>query len=148
MGLPTAPGGLGLPGSSARPAIGSGVPSDQCLNVSVQPLVQSIKQGDTVSYEVRVENRLQQPDQKVAIAMQIPKGCKLQSVRALGLDYRVVEGTGIVELTPIQFFRPRDVFTIVVQLKHDERGSQPITVTAQSRNQPEPVSASINVSVQ
>ncbi|AMV33177.1 hypothetical protein VN12_13710 [Pirellula sp. SH-Sr6A] len=148
MGLPTAPGGLGLPGSSARPAIGSGVASDERLNVSVQPLVQLIKQGDTVAYELRVENRLQQPDQKVAISLQIPKECKLQSVRALGLDYRVVEGTGVVELTPIQFFRPRDAFTIVFQLKHEVRGSQQITVSAQSRNQPEPVSSSINVSVQ
>lgn len=147
-GLPAAPGGIGLPGSSARPAIGSGVASEQRLNVSVQPLVHFIKQGDLVSYELRVENPLQQPDQKVAISFQIPKGCKLQSVRALGLDYRLVDGTGTVELTPIQFFRARDAFTVVIQIKHEERGVQQITASARSRNQPDPVSTSINVTVQ
>lgn len=147
-GLPAAPGGTGLPGSSARPAIGSGVASDQRLNVSLQPLVQFIKQGDLVSYELRVENPLQQPDQKVAISFQLPKGCKLHSVRALGLDYRLVEGTGTIELTPIQFFRARDSFTAVIQIKHDERGPQQITASARSRNQPDPVSSSINVTVQ
>jgi hypothetical protein len=113
----------------------------------VQPLVQIIHRGDTVSYELRVENALQQPDQKVAISFQIPKGCKLQSVRALGLDYQWMPESGTVELTPIQFFRPRDAFTVVFQLKHEERGSQQITATVRSRNQPDPVSTSINVSV-
>lgn len=147
-GLPAAPGGIGLPGSSARPAIGSGVAVDQRLNVSVQPLVQFIKQGDLVSYELRVENPLQQPDQKVAISFQIPKGCKLQSVRALGLDYRLVEGTGTIELTPIQFFRARDAFSVIIQIKHDERGPQQINASVKSRNQPDPVTTSINVTVQ
>ncbi len=143
--MPPLPPLSGMPGSSARPEIGSGVANDGNLAISVQPLVQQIRRGEIISYELKVSNLLPQPDQKVAISFTIPAGAKLISVQAPGLDHRLSDSKDVVELTPIQYFRPRDSFSVMLQLRHDTTDSQSITASVKSRNQPSGVSATIRV---
>ena len=146
-GLPPLPGAVGGQ-SSARPAIGSGVANSDRLSVSIQPLQQAISRGDKVTYEIRVDNLTQQPDSRVVIAFAVPKGGTLISVRAQGLEHRLLSGGSIVELTPIQFFRARDSFAFQFQIQHGDSPSQSIVASAKSQNQPTAVSNSINVRVQ
>jgi hypothetical protein len=103
-------------------------------------MVDVIRRGDTVTYEVRVENLVSQPDQKVGLQLTIPKGAKLVAIKALALDYKTNEDGRLIEFTPIQFFRARDSFTYLIQIKHEESGQQTIVAAARSIGQPDPIS--------
>ena len=142
------PGLMGLPGSNARPAIGSGLAATQRLSISIQPSIQLVKRGDTVSYEVLVENLSAQPDQKVAMQFTIPSGSKLITAKAVGLDYMVSRDGTTVAFTPIQFFRARDSFTYTIQLRHEESSSQSIVAAVKSMGQPEPLGTTLVTRVQ
>jgi uncharacterized repeat protein (TIGR01451 family) len=142
------PGLIGIPGTSARPAIGSGLATNQRLSISIQPPVQSVKRGDTVSYEVRVENLAAQPDQKVAMQFTIPAGCKLITAKAVGLDYLVSRDGTTVAFTPIQFLRARDSFAYTIQLRHEESSIQTMTAAVKSIGQPDPLSTTHTARVQ
>lgn len=139
---------MGLPGSNARPAIGSGLAATQRLSISIQPSIQLVKRGDTVSYEVLVENLSAQPDQKVAMQFTIPSGSKLITAKAVGLDYMVSRDGTTVAFTPIQFFRARDSFTYTIQLRHEESSSQSIVAAVKSMGQPEPLGTTLVTRVQ
>lgn len=143
-GLPELPP---LNQSSARPAIGSGVATQERLAVSITPMQQMIRRGDTVTYEIRVSNLVSQPDAKVVVAFAVPKGGRLEGVKAQGLEYRVLNTSGIVEMTPIQFFRANDSYAFQVKIKHGDSPSQSIAVSARSQNQASVVSNSINIRV-
>jgi uncharacterized repeat protein (TIGR01451 family) len=143
-GLPGSGLPSGLPSTSGpgsmRPELGSTALSSDRLAVSIQPMVDVVRRGDTVTYEVRVENLVSQPDQKVGLQLTIPRGAKLVAVKALALDYKSSEDGRLIEFTPIQFFRAKDSFTYLIQLKHEESGQQTITAAARSLGQPAPVS--------
>jgi uncharacterized repeat protein (TIGR01451 family) len=142
------PGLMGLPGTSARPAIGSGLANSQRLSISIQPSVQTVKRGDTVSYEVQVENLAAQPDQKVAMQFTIPAGSKLITAKAVGLDYLLSRDGTTIAFTPIQFFRARDSFAYTIQLRHEESTTQTMTAAVKSIGQPEPLSTTHATRVQ
>ncbi len=137
-----------VPGTNFRPELNLGDPSSDRLGVRIQPLTNLIKTGDTVTYEIRIDNLVAKPDQKVELLVSVPKGSKVIAVKALGLDYHLSPDGRSVEMSPIQFFRSRDSFLYSIQLRHEESGSQVIEATARSRNQSEPISTSHNTRVQ
>ena len=137
-----------VPGTNLRPELNLGDPESDRLGVRIQPLTNLIKTGDTVTYEIRVDNLVAQPDQKVELLVSVPKGSKVIAVKALGLDYHLSPDGRSVEMSPIQFFRSRDSFLYSIQLRHDESGSQVIEATTRSRNQSEPISTSHTIRVQ
>jgi uncharacterized repeat protein (TIGR01451 family) len=112
---------------------------DQRLGLSIQPLGETFRRGDTLTYEIELTNLSQEPDQKVSLQLNLPAGSKLVSVKALSLNYRTSEDGRIVEFTPIQFFRVRDTFSYVIQLKHEKSGKLEISAAAKSIGQPVPV---------
>ena len=143
-GLPEVPGNLPLPGTSnARPPLpvshSSDISLDPRLGLTIQPLGETFRRGDTVTYEVKLTNLSQQPDQKVSLQLNLPAGSKIVSVKALGLNHRTNEDGRIVEFTPIQFFRTRDTFSYIIQLKHEKVGKFEISGAAKSIGQPVPV---------
>jgi uncharacterized repeat protein (TIGR01451 family) len=143
-GLPPLPGNLPLPGtSSAKPPLpvshSSNISLDQRLGLSIQPLGETFRRGDTATYEVTLTNLSQEPDQKVSLQLNLPAGSKIVSVKALSLNYRTSEDGRIVEFTPIQFLRVRDSFSYLIQLKHEKPGKAEISAAAKSIGQPVPV---------
>ena len=143
-GLPAVPGSQPLPGTSnARPPLpvshSSNISLDQRLGLTIQPLGETFRRGDTVTYEVKLTNLSQQPDQKVALQLNLPAGAKIVAVKALGLNHRTNDDGRIVEFTPIQFFRTRDNFSYIIQLKHEKAGKFEMSAAAKSIGQPVPV---------
>jgi uncharacterized repeat protein (TIGR01451 family) len=152
-GLPAVPGNLPLPGtSSARPPLpvshSSGISLDQRLGLTIQPLGETLRRGDTVTYEVKLTNLSQQPDQKVSLQLNLPAGSKIVSIKALGLSHRTNEEGRIVEFTPIQFFRTRVNFSYIIQLKHEKAGKFEMSAAAKSIGQPVPVFTKQSVLIQ
>jgi hypothetical protein len=145
---PSGQGLIGLPGTNAKPAIGSGSATNQRFSISIQPSVQTVRRGDIVTYEVRVENLASQPDQKVAMQVTIPSGSKLVSAKAVGLDYLLSRDGTTIAFTPIQFFRARDSFVYTIQFRHDEPSPQTITAAVKSLGQSEPLSTTLLTRVQ
>ncbi|XZE17789.1 hypothetical protein SH449x_003068 [Pirellulaceae bacterium SH449] len=151
--LPVLPGGSNASnGSSSRLSLpvshNNGLKLDQRLGLTIQPVGESFRRGDVVTYEITVSNLAQQPDQKVALQLNLPSGAKVISLKAPSLSYRTSEDGRIVEFTPIQFFRTQDSFSYVVQLKHEQVGKAELSAAARSLGQPTPVFAKRAVVIQ
>jgi uncharacterized repeat protein (TIGR01451 family) len=151
--LPGVPGGSNaFNESSSRLSLpvshSNGLKIDQRLGLTIQPVGEAFRRGDVVTYEITVSNLAQQPDQKVALQLNLPSGAKVISLKAPSLSYRTSEDGRIVEFTPIQFFRTQDSFSYVVQLKHGQTGRAELSAAARSLGQPTPVFAKRAVDIQ
>ena len=108
------------PGASNKPAISLNNQISQRLGVTIQPVSNSIFKGDVGTYEIRIENLVNKPDQRVSLSLLTPEGTVLKSIRAKDLQYKVSNGDRQLDLEPIKYFRPNDSFSCVLQLRHDQ----------------------------
>ncbi len=155
------PGGDVLPGNSAQPGVfppgASGQRNkpatnlnDQAenrLSLTIQPVSNSIRKGDLGTYEIRIENLINKPDQRVALSLLTPQGTVLNSIRAKDLQYKVVNNDRQIDLEPIKYFRPNDTFSCVIQLRHNEVSSGELIASVTSMGQTTPVTKSHRIQV-
>jgi hypothetical protein len=156
--------GIGSPGIGAPPGDGSVMPNtpgsglnkpailldgenEQSIKVSIIPVSNSIRKGDTGTYEIRIENLRSKPDQRVAIRIQRPEGSKLVSIRAKDLKYKLSDNDQRIELEPIQYFRPNDVFSCVIQLRHEQISNGELIASVTSMGQTKPSVSHLSIQV-
>jgi hypothetical protein len=149
------PGSDVLPGNSNaqpsgplnRPAISLNGPTEERLSIAIQPVSNSIRVGDVGTYEIRIENLINKPDQRVALSILTPKGTVLKSIRAKDLQYKLSSNDRQIDMEPIKYFRPNDSFSCVVQLRHDEVASGELIASVTSLGQTIPVTKSLSIQV-
>jgi uncharacterized repeat protein (TIGR01451 family) len=150
--------GIGAPGDGSvmpnAPGSGFGKPAilldgdnDPSLKVSITPVSNAIHKGETGTYEVRIENLRSKPDQRVAIRIQCPEGSKLFSIRAKDLKYKLSDNDQRIDLEPIQYFRPNDVFSCVIQLRHEQAASGELLASVTSMGQAKPSVSRLSIQV-
>ena len=145
----TQPGAFqpGAAGQLNKPAITTMDQVENRLSVTIQPVSNSIRKGDVATYEIRIENLINKPDQRVALSLLTPQGTVLKSIRAKDLHYKVVNSDRQIDLEPIKYFRPNDSFSCVVQLRHDEVVSGELIASVTSLGQTTPVTKSLRIQV-
>ncbi len=143
------PGGANPPGSRElqKPSFILDTQNEKRLSVTIQPVSNSIRKGDTGTYEIRIENLSSKPDQRVALSILTPSGAVLKSIRAKDLRYKLSNNDRQIDLEPIRYFRPNDQFSCVLQLKHDEITEGELIASVTSLGQTAPVSKSLNIRV-
>ena len=143
------PGGAqpGASGSFNKPAISVNDPTEKRLSITIQPVSNSIRLGEVGTYEVRIENLINKPDQRVALSILTPKGTVLKSIRAKDLQYKLSSNDRQIDMEPIKYFRPNDTFSCVVQLRHDEVSSGELIASVTSLGQTIPVTKSLSIQV-
>jgi len=137
------PGG----GQLQKPALTLDDQNEKRLSITIQPVSNSIRKGDIGIYEIRIENLINKPDQRVALSILTPTGSVLKSIRAKDLRYKLSNKDRQIDLEPIKYFRPNDSFSCVVQLKHDEVVAGELIASVTSLGQTNPVSTSLNIQV-
>ena len=137
----------GAGGQLNKPAISLSDQAEKRLSVTIQPVSNSIRKGDVATYEIRIENLINKPDQRVALSLLTPQGTVLKSIRAKDLHYKVVNSDRQIDLEPIKYFRPNDSFSCVVQLRHDEVASGELIASVTSLGQTTPVTKSLRIQV-
>ncbi len=143
------PGGFqpGAIGPLNKPAVTLNEPAEKRLSVTIQPVSNSIRTGDVGTYEVRIENLINKPDQRVALSILTPKGTVLKSIRAKDLQYKLSSNDRQIDMEPIKYFRPNDTFSCVLQLRHDEVSSGELIASVTSLGQTIPVTKSLRIQV-
>jgi hypothetical protein len=147
---PNAQPGGSQPGASGqlnKPALSLNDPSEKRLSITIQPVSNSIRTGDVGTYEIRIENLINKPDQRVALSILTPKGTVLKSIRAKDLQYKLSGNDRQIDMEPIKYFRPNDTFSCVVQLRHDEVSSGELIASVTSLGQTIPVTKSLSIQV-
>ena len=117
------------------------------MSITIQPVSNSIRMGEVGTYEVRIENLINKPDQRVALSILTPKGTVLKSIRAKDLQYKLSSNDRQIDMEPIKYFRPNDTFSCVVQLRHDEVSSAELIASVTSLGQTVPVTKSLSIQV-
>ncbi|HUP77512.1 MAG TPA: hypothetical protein VM260_03055, partial [Pirellula sp.] len=135
------------PGASNKPAIILNNPISQRLGVTIQPVSNSIFKGDVGTYEIRIENLVNKPDQRVSLSLLTPEGTVLKSIRAKDLQYKLSNGDRQLDLEPIKYFRPNDSFSCVLQLRHDQVEVGELVASVTSLGQTTPVTKSLRIQV-
>jgi uncharacterized repeat protein (TIGR01451 family) len=131
--LPNQPGG-GL----NKPAVGPDNSLQKNLDVTIRPVSNSIKKGEVGTYEIRIENLRSQSDQRVSLQLMIPEGSSIVSISPKEMRYKLTNKDRQVDVEPIQYFRPKDSFSCVIQLKHNQSGSGELLAGATSMGQTTP----------
>ncbi len=130
-----------------KPALSLNDPSEKRLSITIQPVSNSIRMGDVGTYEIRIENLINKPDQRVALSILTPKGTVLKSIRAKDLQYKLSSNDRQIDMEPIKYFRPNDTFSCVLQLRHDEVSSGELIASVTSLGQTIPVTKSLSIHV-
>ncbi len=137
----------GANGPLNKPAITLNDQAENRLSLTIQPVSNSIRKGDVATYEIRIENLINKPDQRVALSLLTPQGTVLNSIRAKDLQYKVVNKERQIDLEPIRYFRPNDIFSCVVQLQHNEVSAGELIASVTSLGQTTPVTKSYRIQV-
>ena len=135
------------PGASNKPAISLNNQISQRLGVTIQPVSNSIFKGDVGTYEIRIENLVNKPDQRVSLSLLTPEGTVLKSIRAKDLQYKLSNGDRQLDLEPIKYFRPNDSFSCILQLRHDQVEAGELVASVTSLGQTTPVTKSLRIQV-
>ena len=130
-----------------KPAVELNNQNDKRLSVTIQPVSNTIRQGDVATYEIRIENLVSKPDQRVALSLLTPEGTVLSSIRAKDLQYKITNNNRQIDLEPIKYFRPNDSFSCVVKLRHDQVLSGELIASVTSMGQTTPVTKSHRIDV-
>ncbi len=134
-------------GAFNKPAISPNNQTSQRLGVTIQPVSNSIFKGDVGTYEIRIENLVNKPDQRVSLTLLTPEGTVLKSIRAKDLQYKLTNGDRQLDLEPIKYFRPNDSFSCVLQLRHDQVEVGELVASVTSLGQTTPVTKSLRIQV-
>ena len=130
-----------------KPAVFLNDQNEKRLSVSIQPVSNSIFKGDIGTYEIRIENLINKPDQRVTLSLLTPEGTVLKSIRAKDLQYKLSNHDRQIDLEPIKYFRPKDSFSCVVQLRHDAVAAGELVASVTSIGQTTPVVKSLPIQV-
>ena len=130
-----------------KPEVSLNTQNEKRLSVSIQPVSNSIFKGDIGTYEIRIENLINKPDQRVTLSLLTPEGTVLKSIRAKDLQYKLSNNDRQIDLEPIKYFRPNDSFSCVVQLRHDAVAAGELVATVTSIGQTTPVVKSLSIQV-
>ena len=147
-GIPNGPpGGLQPTGPLNKPELTLKSPAEKRLNVTIQPVTNSIRKGDVGTYEITIANLVNKPDQRVSLSILTPKGAVLKSIRAKDLQYKISNSDRQIDLEPIKYFRANDSFSCVIQLRHDEVAAGELVASVTSLGQTNAVSESHRIQV-
>lgn len=109
------------------------------LGLSIRPVSNSIHKGDTGTYEIRIENLQNKPDQKISLRIKCPEGSKLVSIQSNKLQYKLSDNDRQIDFEPIQYFRATDSFSCELKLKHEEVASVELLASVASMGQSPPI---------
>jgi uncharacterized repeat protein (TIGR01451 family) len=112
--------------------------NNRALRATIVPVNHATKAGDVGTYEVRIENLKNQPQQQVTFKIQYPESVSLYSIRAKELKYRLSNSDRQIDFEPIKFLRANEVFSCVIQLRADQLTNGEITATVTSSSQTDP----------
>ncbi len=141
------PPGSNSSGVMQKPALSLNDAEEPRLSVTIQPVTNAIRVGDVGTYEIRIENLANKPDQRVSLSFLMPPGSSLESIRAKQLQWKVASNERQIDLEPIKYFRPNDSFSCVIQLKHKEPTVSELIASVTSIGQTKPVSKSLPIRV-
>ena len=106
-----------------------------------------MKKGDIGVYEIRIENLQNKPDQRVALSLLRPDNSSLVTIQANELQYKVANNARQIDFEPIQYFRPNDIFSCVVTLRHEEAAKGEFIASVISSSQTTPVVSRLPIRV-
>lgn len=130
-----------------KPALTLNEPTAKRLSVSIRPVSNSIRKGETATYEITIENLASKADQRVALILLTPEGTALKTIRAKDLQFKTSKNDRQIDLEPIKYFRPNDTFSCVVELRHDVVGQSDLMASVTSMGQTTPVTESVSIQV-
>ena len=83
----------------------------------------------------------------MTLSLLTPEGTVLKSIRAKDLQYKLSNHDRQIDLEPIKYFRPKDSFSCVVQLRHDAVAAGELVASVTSIGQTTPVVKSLPIQV-
>lgn len=121
-----------------RSAEGADLDFGRQISVSIVSVNNNVKRGEIGTYEIRVENFGNKPQQQVSLNVLLPEKATLSAIRAKELRYRLANNDHKIDFEPIKYLRGNEVFSFTIQLRIDGIDESEIVASASSSSQTDP----------